>query len=154
MAPESLGIGVAFGQDKGIGDAVNAHSAGLGLCIIPRRRGSVQRVTGPLDIEDADIIGCGNDSPVVGVWHKLHREDVGLVTRHDGGGQVELGGRRVWMIGVDIDSVIIGAGGKQASRSRPTVSKVTDCSTRCRLSDAIWKLTIEHSRSHYGPPAR
>jgi hypothetical protein len=42
---------------------------------------------------------------------------------HDGGSQAELGGRRVRVVGMDIDSVIIGAGGEQAPRSGPTVAK-------------------------------
>jgi len=64
-----------------------------------------------LDIEDSDIIGRGDNGTVVRVGHKLDGEDVTPVPRHYRSGQAELRRRRFWVVRMDVDAVVIRAGG-------------------------------------------
>ena len=79
-------------------------------------------MTRVLNIEDSNVIGRGDDGAVAGIGHELDREYVGFVTRFNGRGKVELRSRRVGMVRVDVDAVIIGPGRKQTTRFGPTGS--------------------------------
>jgi hypothetical protein len=72
-------------------------------------------VAGTLNVKYADVVGGRYDGPVVGIRHKFHGEDVGSVAGQDGGSQAELGRGGIRMVGMDINSVIIRPGGKEAS---------------------------------------
>jgi hypothetical protein len=60
-----------------------------------------------LNVEDSNIVGCRDNGPVVGMWHKLDGEDVGTVPCHDRRSQAELRRRGFGVVGVDVDAMVI-----------------------------------------------
>jgi len=67
------------------------------------------------DIEDAHIVSSGDDRSVVCFWHKFDREDVITVASQNGCGEAELRGRRLGLVRVNIDPVVVGTGGQQSA---------------------------------------
>lgn len=65
---------------------------------------------GVLNVEDAHIVGCRDNGPVVRIGHEFDREDIAAMARYDGRGQAELRGRRLGVVRVDVDAVVVGAG--------------------------------------------
>jgi hypothetical protein len=73
------------------------------------------------DVEDANVISRRDDGAVVRVWHELDREDVAPMTREYRSGKAELRCRRVGMVRMDVNAVVVGPGGEQSPGCRPAV---------------------------------
>ena len=72
-----------------------------------------------LDVKYANIIGSRYDCAVIRVGHELDTEDVGAMACDNGCGEAELRCRRFGLVGMDIDTVVIRARCKQATRCGP-----------------------------------
>jgi deoxycytidylate deaminase len=59
------------------------------------------------NVEDADVISCGYDGAVVGVGHELDRENIAPMACQYRGSKIELRRGRFWMVGVDVDAVVV-----------------------------------------------
>jgi hypothetical protein len=79
--------------------------------------GPICRVARVFYVEDANVVGTRYDGTVVRVGHKLHGEDVRSVACYDRGSKAELLRVRTRIVCVNVDTVVIGARGKEAARS-------------------------------------
>lgn len=104
------------------------------------------------NVEYSYVIGCRNDGPVVRVGHKLDGENVGAVAGKNRGRQMELRSRRLWVVRVDVDTVVVRPRSQQATRSRPTGTKsVESCyiHTRRGPPQCINTSTVTLQLVHY-----
>lgn len=88
MTPVDPSIGVAFTQiTRPFKEVVEATAPSRGGKCRGRIGVAVAVATGVFDVEDAHlrVAGAGDQSAIVGMWHELDGEDVGLVARGHGG---------------------------------------------------------------------
>ncbi len=72
-----------------------------------------------LNVEYAHVVGGRDNCTVVGIRHELYAEDVGAMSCNNGRGKAELRGRRLGLVRVDIDAMVIGARGEQTAGRGP-----------------------------------
>lgn len=116
MAPVDPSIGIAFTQIPHSSKEV-VETSTSSRRHERRRGGGVAIAAGVFDVEHSDlgIAGAGNQGAIVRVGHKLDGEDIGLVAREHGRIQRERRSRRLWLVRVDIQVLVVGPRREEAS---------------------------------------
>lgn len=88
-----------------------------------RRRGRTAVCGGVFEIKDPHlgIASAGDQGPIVGVGHELDGENIGSVAGKNGRVQGKRRSGGVRLVGVDVQMLIVGARGQQATRLGPAV---------------------------------
>lgn len=94
MAPVDPSIGITFTQiTRPFKEVVEASAPSRSRKCRGRIGVGITVAGGVFDVEDAHlrVTGAGDQGAIVGMWHELDGEDVGLVTRGHGGAEREGG---------------------------------------------------------------
>jgi hypothetical protein len=105
VAAEGPLICVGTSQSDGVSQVLHARPTSTGVSLSAPR--TVGRVSGVLDIEDANVVGTRDYSAVIRVGHELDGEYIRPVARDDGGRQAELLCVGAGVVRVDVDAVVV-----------------------------------------------